>query len=184
MIYFETWNIYLLFKHCCYCFVRWTVYHWIFCKKVNRKYEHNTSCTLNNHWRPYRRTTVFRHLTESSKIITPKCHNHRHPYQRTVVRQHITESSKIITPKCHNHQRPYRRNLSVGKLSVANFTDKNTDGMREFQRVWIECTSDHVRFTDGITDGPRKIWSAIKKFSAKFKNYRRIVYLLPTDLKN
>ena len=94
MIYFKTWNTYLLFKHCCYCFVWWTVYHWIFFRKVNRKYNHNTSCTLNNHRRPYRRTPVRQHLTESSKIITPKCHNHR----RTPVRRHLTESSKIITP--------------------------------------------------------------------------------------
>ena len=160
MIYFETWNIYLLFKHCCYCFVRWSIYHWIFCRKVNRKYKHNTSCTLNNHRRKYRRKPVRRHLTESLKIITLKCHNHRRPYRRTYVRRHLTESSKIITPKCHNHRRPYRRiyrclyrriyrrlyrrNLSVGNLSMGKFTDKNTDGMREFQRVWIKCTSVSV----------------------------------------
>ena len=148
MIYFVTRNIYLLFKHCCYCFVWWTVYHWIFYRKVNRKYKHNISCTLNNHRHPYWRTAVRQHLIESSKIITAKYHNHRRPYRRTVVRRHLTESSKIITPKCHNHRRlyrrryrrQYRRNTSVG----ADFTDKNTDEMCKFQRVWIECTSNRV----------------------------------------
>ena len=58
--------------------------------------------------------------------------------RRTDVRRHLTESSKIITPKCHNHRRPYRRHYRRQYPSpslVANFTDKNTDGMCKFQRV-------------------------------------------------
>jgi len=62
--------IYVLFKHCCYCFVRWTIYHLSVCRKVNRQSKYNLSCTMNYHRRKYRRTKVHRHLTESSKIIT------------------------------------------------------------------------------------------------------------------
>jgi len=35
--------IYVLFKHCCYCFVRWTIYHLSVCRKVNRQYKYNLS---------------------------------------------------------------------------------------------------------------------------------------------
>ena len=192
MIYFETWNIYLLFKHCCYCFVQWTIYNWIFCRKVNRKYKHNTSCTLNNHRRPYWRTRVRWHLTESSKIITPKCHKHRRLYRRTCVRRHLTESSKIITPKCHNprrlyrriYRRLYRRINSIGKLSVGKFY------RQKYQRnVWIPKGVNWMhlwpcQITYRFTDGPRKIWRAIKKFGGKFKLTDKFVYLLPKDLKN
>jgi len=54
---------FVLFKHCCYCFVRWTVYHLSVCRKVNRQYKHHLSCTLHYHRRPYRRITVRRHFT-------------------------------------------------------------------------------------------------------------------------
>jgi len=40
---------FVLFKHCYYCFVRWTVCNLSVCKKVNRQYKHNLSCTLLYH---------------------------------------------------------------------------------------------------------------------------------------
>jgi hypothetical protein len=51
---------FVLFKHCCYCFMRWTVCNLSICRKVNRQYKHNLSCTLHYHQRPYRRITVRR----------------------------------------------------------------------------------------------------------------------------
>jgi len=62
--------IYVLFKHYCYYFVQWTVYHLSVCRKVNRQYKYNLSCTMNYHRRQYRRMKVRRHFTESWKIIT------------------------------------------------------------------------------------------------------------------
>ena len=162
--------------------------------------------------RPYRRTTIHRYLTESSKIFTTKCHNHRRQttrryltesskiftrnatntdgftdnytdgiksvgisqrvqkqlqqnatftdgytdalksvgisqrvrktchhhrrdYRRIIVRRHLTVSSKIFRTKCHNHRHIHRWNKSVGNLSVAHITDRNTDGPRDFQSV-------------------------------------------------
>jgi hypothetical protein len=35
------------------------------CRKVNRQYKHNLSCTVHDHRRPYRRIIVRRHFIES-----------------------------------------------------------------------------------------------------------------------
>jgi hypothetical protein len=56
---------FVLFKHCCYCFVRRTVYHLSVCMKVNRQYKHHLSCTLHYH----RRIPVRRHFTVA--ILSP-----------------------------------------------------------------------------------------------------------------
>jgi len=61
---------FVLFKHCCYCFVRWIVYHLSVCRKVNRQYKHHLSCTMHYHQRPYRWTHVRRYFTETWKIFT------------------------------------------------------------------------------------------------------------------
>ena len=61
---------FVLFKHYCYCFVRWIVYHLSVCRKVNRQYKHQLSCTMHYHQRPYRWTHVRRYFTESWKIFT------------------------------------------------------------------------------------------------------------------
>ena len=76
----------------------------------------------------HRRILVLRHLTESSKTFTTKCHNHRREYRRILVRRYLIESSKIFTTKCHNHRRK-------GNLSVTHITDRNTDGPCDFQSV-------------------------------------------------
>jgi len=57
---------FVLFKHCCYCFVRWTIYHLSVCKKLNRQYKHHLSCTLHYYRRPYRQIPVRRHFTMAS----------------------------------------------------------------------------------------------------------------------
>ena len=123
---------YLLLKHCCYCFVRWTVYHLSFCRKVNRQYKYNISCAVQQ--LPTNSLPSASHREFKNNYL--KCHNHRRPYRWTHVFQHLTESSKIITrnatitdddtdgltssashrefennySKRHNHRRLYRRN--------------------------------------------------------------------------
>ena len=92
---------------------------------------------IENHRRPYRQTTIRRHLTESWKIITPKCHNHRRPHRRTGVRRHLTESSKIITLKCHNHRRRHRRTIVRRHLTESwkIITQKCHNHRRQYQRL-------------------------------------------------
>jgi hypothetical protein len=55
-----------LFKHCCYCIVRWTIYYLSVCRKIIRQYKHHLSCTLHYHRRSYRRIPVLRHFTVAS----------------------------------------------------------------------------------------------------------------------
>jgi len=57
---------FVLFKHCCYCFVRWTICNLSVYRKVNRQYKHNLSCTLHYHRLPYRQITVRRHFIVAS----------------------------------------------------------------------------------------------------------------------
>ena len=177
--------------------------------------------------RPYRRTTIRRYLTKSSKIFTRNatntdditdgltdnytdgiksvgisqrvekqlqqnatftdgytdalksvgisqrvrktCHHHRRDYRRIIVRRHLTVSSKIFRTKCHNHRHIHRRNKSVGNLSVAHITDRNTDGPRDFQsvelmRLWT------CQIIDGITDGLRKKWRVFKNSGRNSNN--------------
>jgi len=57
---------FVLFKHCCYYFVRWTVYHLSIYRKVNRQHKHHLSCMLHYHRRLYRRITVRQHFTVAS----------------------------------------------------------------------------------------------------------------------
>jgi hypothetical protein len=58
-----------LFKHCCYCFMRWTVYHLSVCRKINKQYKHHLSYTLHYHRRLYWRIPVLRHFTVASLEI-------------------------------------------------------------------------------------------------------------------
>jgi len=57
---------FVLFKYCCYCFVRWTICNLSVCRKINRQYKHNLSCILHYHRRPYRRIIAHRHFTVAS----------------------------------------------------------------------------------------------------------------------
>jgi len=96
----------LLFKHCCYCFVRWTVYHLSFCRKENKQYKYN-------------------HFVQ--------CHNHRRQYQQNIIRRHFTESLKTITSNATFTDVNTDRILSVGVLSAGKISEKITDGLCEFQ---------------------------------------------------
>ena len=61
---------FVLFKHCCYCFVRWTICNLSVCRKENRQNKHNLYCTLHYHRRPSRRITVRRHFSVASLEMT------------------------------------------------------------------------------------------------------------------
>ena len=118
---------FVLFKHCYYCFVRWTVCNLSVCKKVNRQYKHNLSCTLLYHWRPYRRIKVRRPFTIASlEMPQSSSMNLRMDYSLSAFHSSLTGNATIITDdfanglspsafyrgwwKWHNHRRICRRN--------------------------------------------------------------------------
>ena len=53
MTIFCTQTIYFISVNCCYCFVRWAVCSLSVCRKINRQYKHNLSCTVHSHRRLY-----------------------------------------------------------------------------------------------------------------------------------
>ena len=112
---------YLLFKHCCYCFVRWTVYHLSFCRKVNRQYKYNIYCTVQQ--LPTSIPTDS-HLSASHREFKnnySKCHTHRRKYRRTNIHRHLIESSKIITRNATITDGYTDVIMSVGNLLVDKF---------------------------------------------------------------
>jgi hypothetical protein len=106
-------KVYVLFKHCCYYFVRWTVYHLSVCRKVNRQYKYNLTCTLHYHRRPYRWTKIRQYFTENWKIITGNAtitndlSNVHNPSA-------FNRELKNNYCKCHIHRRPSDVPQSVG----------------------------------------------------------------------
>jgi hypothetical protein len=172
-----------LFKHCCYCFVRWTIYHLSVRRKVNRQYKYHLSCTMHYHRHPYRRT----YFTESWKIITGnatitddfadglrplvfhiklkniywKCHNHRWLCRRTTIRQHFTESWKNITGN-------------------ATITDDVADGFQSFGMLSVgQNYQQNNRRTVRIPKGGAL--NASLTTSICRQNYRRILEMSPTE---
>ena len=136
-----------MFKHCCYYFVRWTVYHLSVCRKVNRQYKYNLSCTMHYHRHPYRRNKVRRHFTESWKIITGKCHNYRKLCRRPTVRRHFTKSWKIITGKCHNYRCICKRpTISRYVVGGSILSIKSPTACANSKGRCIKCISDRVKF--------------------------------------
>jgi hypothetical protein len=118
--------MYFISVICCYYFVRWTVNNISVCRKVNRQYKHNLSCTVHDHRRLYQRITVRRHFTESftrNAIITDdfvdglrpsafhrecwKCHNHRRLCNRITVRRHLSA--------VHNYRQIHRQTVRIPK---------------------------------------------------------------------
>ena len=142
---FFSCNIYyVLFKQCCYCFVRCTVYHLSVCKKVNRQYKHHLSCTMHYHRRPYRRTHVRRYFTKSWKIFTGNAT--------------ITDDFADGLPSVGISQRVEKILLEMpqsptmlrtdSSLSVCfqwvKITDKITDERTNSKGRGIKCISDRV----------------------------------------
>jgi hypothetical protein len=128
---------YLLFKHCCYCFVQWTIYHLSFCRKVKRQYKHNLSCTMQQLPTSIPTDSSPSAFHREFKNNYLKCHNHRCLYRRNNVHRHFTESSKIITWNATITDVQTDRCTSVGKLSAGQCYWQN------YRRtVWIPKGGD------------------------------------------
>jgi hypothetical protein len=131
---------FVLFKHCCYCFVRWIVYHLSVYMKVNRQHKHHLSCTLHCHRSPYRRITVRRHFTIASlempqpsptmlwtDCISSAFHNSV-TGKATTITDDVADGFQSVSIlqlrhcKCHNYHRrrcrriPVRRHFIVASL--------------------------------------------------------------------
>jgi len=134
--------IYVLFKHCCYCFVRWTVYHLSVCRKVNRQCKYNLSCTIHYHRRPYRRTPSAFHRELKNNYW--KCHIHRWTFWRPTIHRHFTELENNYW-KCHNHQRMCRQ-ISVRWYIVDGsiLPTKSPTECANSKGRGIKCISDRV----------------------------------------
>jgi hypothetical protein len=135
---------------------------------------------MNHHWRPYRWPKVRRHLTESWKIITGKCHLHWRPYRRPIVRRYFTESWKIITGKCHIHRWPkVRRNLTESWKII---TGKCHNHRQMCRRIYVGryVVGGSILPTTSPTDSTNSKGRCIKCISD------RVIWSteLPTDREN
>jgi len=126
--------------------VRWTVCNLSVCRKVNRQYKHNLSCTVQS---PMSIPTDYSPSTFHRELHW-KFHNHRRPYRRITVHQHFTESctgNATITDdctdgyhpsafhkewwKCHNHQWiTVRRHFTKSCTGNAIITDVYTNKLQ------------------------------------------------------
>jgi hypothetical protein len=160
-----------LFKHCYYCFVWWTVCNLSVCKKVNRQYKHNLSCTLHYHRRPYRRIKVHRPFT----VASLECHNHhRWLCGRITVRRHFTVASLEMPQSSPTTlQTDYvHRHFTVASLEMPQSSPTTLRSDYSPSAFHSSLTGNATIITDDFVDGLSQ--SAFYRGWWKWHNHRRL----------
>jgi hypothetical protein len=155
----------VLFKHCYYCFVRWTICNLSVCKKVNRQYKHNLSCTLHYHGRPYWRIKVRQPFTVASSPTTL-----RTDYSPSAFHSNLTGNATIITDDFADRLRPSAfYNSLIGNATI--ITDDFADGFNP-SAFHSSLIGNATIITDDFANGLSP--SAFYRGWWKWHNHRRL----------